>query len=68
MTDTAWHGSGDVSIGEEKLKDIEELVQESGVSFNEPSGGSTGWEGGIVWLVPTDRDITAWKPIATRTL
>jgi 2',3'-cyclic-nucleotide 3'-phosphodiesterase len=68
MTDMAWHDSGDVTIGEGKLKEIEDLLQESGVGLNEQSGGSTGWEGGIVWLVPTDRDITDWKPIATRTL
>lgn len=59
---------GDVTIDEGKLKEIEDLLQASGVGLNEQSGGSKGWEGGIVWLVPTERDITDWKPIATRTL
>lgn len=57
-----------MTIDEGELKEIENLVQESGIGFDESSGGSTGWEGGIVWLVPTDRDINDWKPIATRTL
>lgn len=68
MADIVWHYSGDVTIDDEKLQEIEKLVQESGISFDELSGGSTGWKGGIVWLVPTDKDITNWKPIATRTL
>lgn len=58
-----------MTIDQGKLKGIEKLVQESGVGFEESSSGrNTGWKGGIVWLVPTDRDITDWKPIATRTL
>lgn len=57
-----------MTIDEGKLKAIEKTVQEVGVGLDETSGGITGWKGGVVWLVPTDRDITEWKPIATRTL
>ncbi|KAK7739705.1 hypothetical protein SLS53_005674 [Cytospora paraplurivora] len=59
---------GDTNIDEGKLKDIEQTVQESGVGLGEASAGNTGWKGGVVWLVPTDRDIKDWKPIATRAL
>jgi len=31
-------------------------------------GQSNGWDGGVVWLVPTDRLIAEWKPIAVREL
>lgn len=61
-------GSGDVTIDEAKLKQIEDDVKESGLSFENASHGMAGWEGGIVWLVPTERGIENWKPIATRTL
>lgn len=36
--------------------------------MGDTSEGISDWEGGVVWLVPTDKDITEWKPIATRTL
>lgn len=61
-------------IDEVKLKDINKAVQDADISLAGSSGsevggiGMGGWEGGVVWLVPTDRDIAAWKPIATRTL
>lgn len=61
-------GSGDVTIDEAKLKQIEDAVKESGLSFENASHDMGGWKGGIVWLVPTERDIEKWKPIATRTL
>ncbi|KUI59973.1 2',3'-cyclic-nucleotide 3'-phosphodiesterase [Cytospora mali] len=59
---------GDMTIDEAKLNEVERIVRESGVSFREPSGENTGWKGGVVWLVPTDKNIAEWKPIATRTL
>lgn len=61
-------------IDEAKLKNIDKAVQDAGISLAGSSGsavggiGMGGWEGGVVWLVPTDKDIAAWKPIATRTL
>lgn len=66
--------SGNEPISEEKLKEIDGAVREAGVVLGEEEGATTtmgemgGWEGGLVWLVPTDRDISEWKPIATRTL
>jgi 2',3'-cyclic-nucleotide 3'-phosphodiesterase len=60
--------SGDMPIDEAKLKEIEDAVKKSGVSLGDTSHGRGGWEGGIVWLVSTEKDIENWKPIATRTL
>lgn len=62
------HGSGNTTIDKGKLQEIEKTVQESGIGLGEAAAGSTGWQGGVVWLVPTDRDIKDWKPIATRAL
>lgn len=53
------------------MKKITELVQEAGVKLaGEQSEGKRwdGWEGGVIWLVPTDKPISEWKPIATREL
>lgn len=61
-------GSGDVTIDERKLKEIEYAVKESGIGLGDGSHSMGGWEGGKVWLVPTERGIEDWKPIATRTL
>jgi 2',3'-cyclic-nucleotide 3'-phosphodiesterase len=47
------------------------VVQEAGIQLAEqrPEGsGWDGWDGGVVWLVPTDKPIAEWKPIATREL
>lgn len=62
--------SGDMPIDEAKLKEVETAVLQAGLSLQEVDGsqGATGWEGGTVWLVPTERDMDEWKPIATRTL
>lgn len=62
--------SGDMPIDESKLKEIQKVVEEAGVALNATSGseGIGSWEGGVVWLVPTDKSIAEWKPIATRTL
>lgn len=49
-------------------------VREAGVGFKDEApvpgeqSGWDGWEGGVVWLVPTDRPISQWRPIATREL
>lgn len=55
--------SGSKPIDEARLKEISNVVEEAGVPLQKG-----GWEGGIVWLVPTDRPIDQWKPIATRKL
>ncbi|KAK6074121.1 hypothetical protein SCUP234_08448 [Seiridium cupressi] len=50
-------------VDESTLKEISNVVEEAGVHL-----GGGGWDGGVVWLVPTDRPIAEWKPIATKTL
>ncbi|KAH7305521.1 2',3'-cyclic-nucleotide 3'-phosphodiesterase [Stachybotrys elegans] len=62
---------GSVPIEDGKLAEIETLVRNQGVKLSSQSpvaGSFSGWDGGIVWLVPTDRSIDEWKPIATRQL
>jgi len=69
--------SGDVPISEEKLEQVARVVREAGVKLAGNQGrtdgdkedeGLDGWDGGVVWLVPTDRPIAEWKPIATWTI
>ncbi|KXJ89718.1 2',3'-cyclic-nucleotide 3'-phosphodiesterase [Microdochium bolleyi] len=64
---------GSTPITDDKLSQICKAVEDAGAVLS--ASGSTpssepgaGWEGGVVWLVPTDRPISEWKPIATRTL
>lgn len=68
--------SGNIPISEETLCDISKVVEEAGVDLGgtarttdgvEPERYN-GWNGGVVWLVPTDRPVNEWKPIATRDL
>ncbi|KAK0709324.1 2',3'-cyclic-nucleotide 3'-phosphodiesterase [Lasiosphaeria miniovina] len=71
---------GNVPMDEAKLRGVTRLVGEAGIRLN-PSGETAaveseaegegrwdGWEGGILWLVPTDKPIAEWKPIATRVI
>lgn len=44
---------------------VRRAVEEAGVKVGEEGSG---WVGGVVWLVPTDRPIGQWKPIAVREL
>lgn len=67
MTDLALHVSGDEPINETKLKEVEKAVLDAGVALGKLDGAG-GWEQGTVWLVPTDRSIAEWKPIAKRSL
>jgi 2',3'-cyclic-nucleotide 3'-phosphodiesterase len=70
------YDSGDEPIAAETLKDIAKVVQEAGIKLSEePAEGLEqgsawdGWDGGVIWLVPTDKPISEWgKPIATRQL
>ena len=75
------HHSGDVPINEETLAKITAAVERAGVDLGSSGkqtdlsgdGGTSdgernGWDGGTIWLVPTDRPIREWKPIATREL
>jgi 2',3'-cyclic-nucleotide 3'-phosphodiesterase len=68
--------SGDEPISDETLKQITNVVQEAGINLSDENTddnlggrGWDGWDGGVVWLVPTDKPISEWgKPIATRQL
>lgn len=62
-------------IKDEVLKEVAKAVREAGIKLSEESPDGTGegsgwdgWDGGVVWLVPTDKPIAEWKPIATREL
>jgi 2',3'-cyclic-nucleotide 3'-phosphodiesterase len=64
-----------VPITDETLKEVTRVVQEAGVVLSEETPAGTdaggrwdGWDGGVIWLVPTDKPIAEWKPIATRQL
>lgn len=63
---------GDVPISEEKLREVTAVVQEAGIllSEEEKKGEESlcGWEGGVIWLVPSDGPISEWKPLATKEL
>ncbi|KAK8075609.1 hypothetical protein PG997_010272 [Apiospora hydei] len=67
---------GNNPIDDQKLEEISKAVEEAGVSLasssrqreDDASGQRGGWKGGVVWLVPTDKPINEWKPVATRTL
>jgi len=59
--------SADVEIPDELKAEIEKTVAEAGISIN-GEGELGGWEGGVVWLVPTYLGIEDWKPIAQRRL
>ncbi|KAK4217588.1 2',3'-cyclic-nucleotide 3'-phosphodiesterase [Rhypophila decipiens] len=65
---------GDVPINDEILLRISDVVEQAGVDLGGSKSGTessktyNGWDGGIVWLVPTDRPVNEWKPIAIREL
>ncbi|KAI9655282.1 MAG: hypothetical protein M1821_005429 [Bathelium mastoideum] len=62
----------DTSISQQKLGEVKIALEDVQIKFKDteqPRAGSIGgWVGGTVWLVPTDRDISMWQPIATRDL
>jgi hypothetical protein len=45
---------------------IEQKLADKGILAERPA--SSGWRGGTVWLVPTQKDIAEWQPIARRSL
>ncbi|KAL2131499.1 hypothetical protein VTI74DRAFT_4964 [Chaetomium olivicolor] len=64
---------GDELISNETLAEITKEVQKAGVKLSEvgalgtEQNGLDGWDGGVIWLVPTDKPISQWwEPIATR--
>ncbi|KAF2661364.1 2',3'-cyclic-nucleotide 3'-phosphodiesterase [Lophiostoma macrostomum CBS 122681] len=54
-------------VPEAEIAKIGGLLQAAGIDL-EGQGELGGWEGGRVVLVPTDRPIAEWSPIAERTL
>jgi 2',3'-cyclic-nucleotide 3'-phosphodiesterase len=58
------------------LREITVIVMQAGIKLSEESladaketASWNGWDGGVVWLVPTDKPVSEWgKPIATRRL
>ncbi|CAO2650702.1 Nn.00g019940.m01.CDS01 [Neocucurbitaria sp. VM-36] len=60
-----YHGCPQIKT--ENLTQVEKLAQGIGISV-EGQGKIGGWEGGRVVLVPTDRPIDQWIPIAERVL
>lgn len=56
-----------MTLDESKTREIEDAVREAGITFD-GDVRTGGWFGGQVWLVPTDRSISEWRPIAVRSL
>lgn len=54
-------------VDEKGLAEIEKFVRNAGVNL-EGEGELGGWVGGRVVLVPTDKPIKEWAPIAEREL
>jgi 2',3'-cyclic-nucleotide 3'-phosphodiesterase len=54
-------------VGTEGLSEVEQLARKAGVDHTGESGYS-GWSGGRIVLVPTDKPIGLWEPIASREL
>lgn len=57
------HDCPKVSI--EEIEKVKEMVLDAGLSFTW-NDECSGWTGGKVVLVPTDRPIEQWEPIAAR--
>jgi len=54
-------------VGMEGLSEVEQLARKAGVDHTGESGHG-GWSGGRIVLVPTDKPIAQWIPIASRKL
>ncbi|KAF2197858.1 2',3'-cyclic-nucleotide 3'-phosphodiesteras-like protein [Delitschia confertaspora ATCC 74209] len=57
----------DGTVTSEQLAEIERFTKEAGINLN-GEGELAEWEGGRVVLVPTDKAIKEWAPIAERGL
>ncbi|KAK4248070.1 2',3'-cyclic-nucleotide 3'-phosphodiesterase [Corynascus novoguineensis] len=65
---------GNEPILDGALREVTKIVQQAGIKLRDEteehgkdSDGLDGWDGGVIWLVPTDKSISEWgKPIATR--
>lgn len=68
------NNSGNEPILDGALREISKTVQKAGIKLSDESengakegDGLEGWDGGVIWLVPTDKPISEWwNPIATR--
>ena len=61
--------SGSVPMDEDKMVVARKAVEKAGIRLAEGAKEeASGWDGGVIWLVPTDQPIAEWKPIATREL
>ncbi|KAK0644216.1 2',3'-cyclic-nucleotide 3'-phosphodiesterase [Cercophora newfieldiana] len=63
---------GGVSMDEVKMERVAKAVEEAGIKLcadgSDDTKDASGWDGGVVWLVPTDQPISEWQPIAVREL
>ncbi|KAK3936584.1 2',3'-cyclic-nucleotide 3'-phosphodiesterase [Diplogelasinospora grovesii] len=68
---------GDKPIDDKTLDRVAKAVEDAGIKMSATPENTAsedqiveeaGWDGGEVWLVPTDKPIEQWKPIATREL
>jgi 2',3'-cyclic-nucleotide 3'-phosphodiesterase len=58
-------------MDETKMERVTKTVEEAGIKLSAKGADGDdgdGWDGGVVWLVPSDRPIAEWKPIAVREL
>ena len=53
-----------------KLAAVTKAAEDAGITFSagDTEGEGSGWDGGLIWLVPTDSSIPEWRPIAARQL
>jgi 2',3'-cyclic-nucleotide 3'-phosphodiesterase len=64
---------GDVDITEAERLEAEGMVGDAGIwctraTQKDGKTGLAGWTGGRIWLVPTEKPIHEWKPIAEKQL
>ncbi|OJD37642.1 2 cyclic-nucleotide 3-phosphodiesterase [Diplodia corticola] len=52
---------GNMPISDQKKAELQSVVEQAGISIF-GSGDLGGWEGGLVWLVPTFKTIPEWEP------
>lgn len=57
----------EIELSHQNLEEMEKVVREAGVNL-EGEGEAGGWVGGRVVLVPTDKKIEEWQPIALKDL
>jgi galactokinase len=53
-------------VDEDTRSLVEQKLADKDIMGKRPA--SSGWRGGTVWLVPTQKNIAEWQPIARRSL